>query len=116
MVAGHSPADEMRWMDRLYAARRHPGAWTAAACRVGTTSARPLYEQALAIHRATLGAQHPDTATSMGNLGELLYAQGELAAARPLYEQALAIWRAVLGEQHPDTATCLHNLAALLKA
>ena len=46
--------------------------------------ARPLYERALAIREKVLGAEHPDTATSLNNLAILLRAQGDLAAARPL--------------------------------
>ena len=74
--------------------------------------ARPLYERALAIREKVLGAEHPDTATSLNNLASLLQAQGDLAGARPLYERALAIREKVLGAEHPDTATSLNNLAA----
>ena len=79
-------------------------------------AAKPLFEQALAIHKAVLGEHHPDTATSLNNLALLLEAQGDYAAAKPLYEQALAIHKAALGERHPDTATSLNNLAGLLEA
>ncbi|MEZ4511605.1 MAG: tetratricopeptide repeat protein [Chloroflexota bacterium] len=34
-------------------------------------------ERALAIRERVLGADHPDTATSLVNLGILLYEQGE---------------------------------------
>ena len=78
--------------------------------------ARPLYERALAIREKVLGAEHPDTATSLNNLAALLQAQGDLAGARPLYERALAIREKVLGAEHPDTATSLNNLAYLLQA
>ena len=44
-----------------------------------------------------LGAEHPDTASSLNNLAGLLQAQGDLAGAPPLYERALAIWEKVLG-------------------
>ena len=53
-------------------------------------AARPLYEEALAGRRATLGDTHPDTLTSINHMNSLLKAMGELDAARPLYEQALA--------------------------
>jgi tetratricopeptide (TPR) repeat protein len=76
-------------------------------------AARPYYEQALAINRAVLGEQYPDTATSLNNLGYLLRAQGELQAARPYYEQALTICEAALGAEHPTTQKIRYNLAAL---
>ena len=78
------------------------------------TAARPLLEQALAIHEQTLGPMHPNTASSLNNLAELLKTQGDYAAAQPLYERALAIKEQALGPTHPDTARSLNNLAVLL--
>ncbi|MBV8608540.1 MAG: tetratricopeptide repeat protein, partial [Singulisphaera sp.] len=69
----------------------------------------------LAIRQAALGERHPDTATSLNNLAELLKLQGD-AAAKPLFEQALAIDKEALGEKHPGYATDLNNLAGLLQA
>jgi tetratricopeptide (TPR) repeat protein len=70
-------------------------------------AARPYFERALAIREQVLGSSHPDTATSLSNLGYLFQAQGELAAARPYFERALAIREQVLGPTHPDTASSL---------
>ncbi|VAW43597.1 hypothetical protein MNBD_CHLOROFLEXI01-4282 [hydrothermal vent metagenome] len=78
--------------------------------------AKPFYERALAIREKVLGADHPDTATSLNNMGFLLQAMGDLPAARPFYERALAIWEKVLGADHPDTANSLNNMGALLRA
>ena len=78
--------------------------------------AAPLYREALAGRRVTLGDEHPDTLVSINNLGMLLYAQGDLAGATPLYREALAGSRAMLGDQHPDTLTSINNLGSLLKA
>jgi tetratricopeptide (TPR) repeat protein len=78
------------------------------------TQARPLYERALAIREKVLGAEHPETATSLGNLANLLQDQGDLAASRRLRERALAINEKALGPEHPNTATSLNNLASLL--
>jgi CHAT domain-containing protein len=72
--------------------------------------------RALALRKAVLGERHPDYATSLNNLAELLRSQGHYAAARPLCEQALAIRKAVLGERHPDYAASLNNLALLLES
>jgi hypothetical protein len=57
------------------------------ACRPHTTGAIPrrqaeaLHRRALAGHEAHLGANHPDTLTSMNNLAALLQQQGKLAEA-----------------------------------
>ena len=50
-----------------------------------------LYRRALAIREKVLGPNHPDVATSLNNLGNLLTVKGELAAA----EELLARWRAL---------------------
>ena len=76
--------------------------------------ARPYLERSLAISEQVLGEQHPDTATSLNNLGMLLQAMGDYAGARPYLERSLAISEQVLGAQHPDTATSLNNLGMLL--
>ena len=44
--------------------------------------AKPLFEEALAARRETLGDRHPDTLISINNLGLLLKAQGRLDEAR----------------------------------
>ena len=67
----------------------------------------PEAAEALAISRKVLGEEHPQTATSLNNLGSLLDAIGDHAAARSSYEQALAISRKALGEEHPRTAVQL---------
>ena len=62
-----------------------------------------------------LGPEHPDTASSLNNLGALLQTQGQLAEAQPYYARALAIWEKVLGPEHPNTALSLNNLAELYR-
>jgi Tfp pilus assembly protein PilF len=78
--------------------------------------AEPLLERALRIHEQTLGAEHPNTATSLNNLAELYRAQGRYGEAEPLFERALRITETALGAEHPDNAQCLNNLAALFYA
>ena len=78
------------------------------------SAARPLYERALQVTEQANGPQHPDTATSLDNLGMLLRNVNELDEARPLLERALKIREQVLGPQHPDTATSLANWGYLL--
>jgi tetratricopeptide (TPR) repeat protein len=72
----------------------------------------PLYEQTLAARRKKLGADHPDTLTSMNNLAAAYLAAGRLDEALPLFEQTLAARRKKLGADHPDTLASMNNLAA----
>ena len=78
-------------------------------------AAEPLYARALGICEAQLGADHPDTASSLNNLAGLYESQGRYEAAEPLYERALGIREAQLGAEHPTTANSLNNLAYLYK-
>jgi tetratricopeptide (TPR) repeat protein/transcriptional regulator with XRE-family HTH domain len=78
--------------------------------------AKPLYESTLDICEQQLGADHPDTATSLGNLAGLYYAQGKYESAEPLYQRALNIYEQQLGADHPDTASSLNNLAGLYES
>jgi hypothetical protein len=68
---------------------------------------------ALAIREARLGANHPTTAHSLGNLAAILHTQGDLDGARRLHERTLQIREACLGPDHPDTARSHQDLAAL---
>ncbi|MGD1852266.1 MAG: tetratricopeptide repeat protein, partial [Cyanophyceae cyanobacterium] len=69
--------------------------------------------RSLAIRESQLGADHPDTATSLNNLAELYRSQGRYSESEPLYQRSLAISESQLGADHPDTATSLNNLAVL---
>jgi tetratricopeptide (TPR) repeat protein len=53
--------------------------------------AQKLSERALAINEKALGPEHPDTASSLNNLGYILQAQGDPGGAWPYFERALAI-------------------------
>jgi tetratricopeptide (TPR) repeat protein len=70
----------------------------------------------LAVSEQQLGANHPDTASSLNNLAELYRVQGRYSAAEPLYIRSLSIWEQQLGADHPDTAAGLNNLAGLYYA
>ncbi|MFC9639894.1 tetratricopeptide repeat protein [Streptomyces mirabilis] len=80
------------------------------------TSALPLEERALQVTEATLGPDHPDTATRLGNLGATLSNLGRHTEALPLEERALRITEATLGPDHPTTALRQSNLARLRQA
>ncbi|MBX3378402.1 MAG: serine/threonine protein kinase [Phycisphaeraceae bacterium] len=76
----------------------------------------PLQESALATRRRVLGEDHPDTLTSISNMGVLLQDQGKLDQAEPYYREALEKLRRVLGEEHPDTLTSINNMGSLLQS
>ncbi len=78
--------------------------------------ARPYFEQALTINQKVLGENHPNTATSLNNIGASLDSMGLLAEARSYYEKALAIRQKVLEPEHPDTAQSLNNMGYVLRA
>lgn len=49
----------------------------------------PLAKRALTIREKVLGPDHPDTATSLNNLGKLLQGMGDLKGIKSCYERAL---------------------------
>jgi tetratricopeptide (TPR) repeat protein len=53
--------------------------------------AEPMYRRALAIDEKSYGPDHPDVATDLNNLAELLRATNRLAEAEPMYRRALEI-------------------------
>ncbi len=71
---------------------------------------RPLLEQALELRRQALGADHPDLAATLTNLGLYHYETGEYEAAQALHLEALEIRRRVYGEEHPLVADSLSYL------
>lgn len=77
--------------------------------------AETLHYRVVAIHEKTLGKEHPTTATSLSNLGNVLYLQGKLKEAEAVHRRVLAIREKGLGPEHPDTATSMNNLANVLQ-
>ena len=71
------------------------------------------YQAALQASETRLGADHPDTATSLNNLALLYESQGRYGEAEPLYKRSLKISEEQLGADHPHTASSLNNLAVL---
>ena len=79
--------------------------------------AEPLLREVLEVSRETLGDRHPDTLTTISNLGLLLQeAKGELTAAEPLLREALEVRRETLGNRHPHTLLSITNLGRLVYA
>ncbi|MFO0888896.1 MAG: serine/threonine-protein kinase [Isosphaeraceae bacterium] len=74
-------------------------------------AARPHLQRALDLRRGELGTEHPDTLTSMHNLGVLHEMEGDLGLAELFYRDELEIERRVHGEEHPDTLLAMDRLA-----
>lgn len=76
--------------------------------------ALPLQESALAARRKLLGEVHLDVASSLIDVGSVLWHRGEYERARPLLEQGLALRERLLGPDASLVADSLHNLGNLL--
>jgi tetratricopeptide (TPR) repeat protein len=72
--------------------------------------------RALAIKEASYGPEHPNVATSLNNLAQLLQTTNRLAEAEPLMRRVVEIFEISYGPEHPNVATSLNNLALLLEA
>ena len=107
----------MRRSAIVIGARSLPSA-TSARCymtRAISPPPEPLCREALEVQRETLGGRHPDTLTSINNLGILLQDKGDLTAAEPLLREVLEGQRETLGSRHPSTLASNRNLELLLK-
>jgi tetratricopeptide (TPR) repeat protein len=61
-----------------------------------------------------LGPEHPDTLTSVSNLGLALSKRGKYEEAESMHRRALEGREKVLGPEHPDTLTSFGNLGSVL--
>ena len=77
--------------------------------------AETLHHRVVAIHEKTLGKEHASSATSLSNLGNVLYLQGKFKDAEAVHRRVLAVREKILGAEHPDTATSMNNLANVLQ-
>ena len=73
-----------------------------------------VHRRGLAGRERVSGVDHPETLTSVNNLGSLLQAQGKLEEAEVLKRRALKATEHILGVDHPETLLTMYNLAALL--
>ncbi len=77
--------------------------------------AQPHVEAALATRERLFGRLHPETLSSIGNMGFLLRVQGKLSEAEPYYRETLEGYRRVLGDDHPATLSSINNMGFLLQ-
>jgi serine/threonine-protein kinase len=77
--------------------------------------AAQLLREAEEIGRRRFGADSPDYAISLHNLGSVLIDLGDWNGAESKLREALAIRRKVLGDNHPMLEYSLNNLAFVLR-
>ena len=70
-----------------------------------------LFEETLALRKAKLGPDHPDTLASMNNLASSYCAAGQNDRALQALRGDAGVQKAKLGPDHPDTLTSMNNLA-----
>jgi hypothetical protein len=72
--------------------------------------AEKLFMQVMETRKTKLGADHPDTLSSMHNLAFTLQSQTRRQEAFALMERCSQLREQVLGEQHPDTLSSFNIL------
>jgi hypothetical protein len=75
-----------------------------------TTSER-IGRSAIVAREEILGPEHPDTLTSVSQLGSVLERQGKYEEAEAMHRRALEGYEKVLGPEHPHTLTSVYHLA-----
>ena len=71
--------------------------------RESLNEAKQLGAQVLAMMKKLLGAEHPHTIRTMGNLASTYQRQGKLNEAMQLEAQVLDVKKMLQSAEHPDT-------------
>jgi hypothetical protein len=72
--------------------------------------AEKAFAQVMQTRTRELGAEHPDTITSMNKLGLMYWIQERRKEAAELFVRVRELRKRVFGEKHPDTLTSMPNL------
>jgi tetratricopeptide (TPR) repeat protein len=75
--------------------------------------AEKLQVDVMELRKRLLGAEHPDTWTSMVNLADTYRQQGRWNEAEKLQVDVVDLRKRLLGAEHPDTLRSMANLAAI---
>jgi tetratricopeptide (TPR) repeat protein len=79
------------------------------------TAAQGFLQLSLETREKLLGREHPNTLTSVSQLGSVLERQGKYNEAEAMQRQALEEREKVLGREHPHTLTSVSNLGSVLE-
>jgi tetratricopeptide (TPR) repeat protein len=77
--------------------------------------AEAIYRRVLEVREKVFGREHPDTLTTVDDLGSVLLRQGRYKEAEAMHQQALEGREKVLGPEHPSTLTSMSNLGLVLE-
>ena len=69
-----------------------------------------MLERALKIKEKHFGPEHPETGTTLNNLGNAYGNLGDYQRQKEMLERALKIDEKHFGPEHPSTGTTLANL------
>jgi len=83
--------------------------------RADLAGAKRALQRAVAVAEAAYGPEHPEVATDVSNLGDVLHEMGDLDGARMCFERALGIDEAALGPEHPAVGIDVGNLGKVLR-
>ena len=72
-----------------------------------------MHRRALEGREKVLGLEHPDTLTSVSQLGSALLKQGKYDEAEAMHRRDLEGLEKVLGLEHPNTLASVYYLAFL---
>ena len=78
-------------------------------------AAEGFFRSSLAIRERILGREHPDTLTSVSQLGTVLERQGKYEEAEAMHRRDLEGSEKVLGRDHPDTLISVSQLGTVLE-
>jgi CHAT domain-containing protein/Tfp pilus assembly protein PilF len=78
--------------------------------------ALPLAQKALTTSEKSFGSDHPETAKSLRDLGDIYVGMADYTKAEAPYQRATIIFEKAFGTEHPSTAESLSRLGELYMA
>ena len=77
--------------------------------------AESLFLEAIAMQRAFLGSDHPETILTLNNRAPLRYWKGDLSGAETDLREVVANWQRTLGKEHQNTLMAMSTLGTVLR-
>ncbi|KAL9616022.1 MAG: hypothetical protein Q9160_009060 [Pyrenula sp. 1 TL-2023] len=112
-VISHTKEDKEDWLNQ---AKSTLSAGWYLFLRGEYKAAEGLVRMSVGTREEVLGLEHPETLTSVSQLGSALERQGKYEEAEAMHRRALTGREKVLGPEHPHTLTSVSNLGSALKS